>query len=477
MDKAAENHDRTRDSGVVSRRGFLHSSALMLGAAAASGPLQALLARSRRGLALADERYGSLRPVEDQTTGLPLLMLPAGFRYLSYGWTGDRMSDGTITPRLHDGMAVTTSSYGHVTLTRNHEISGNGKSFGPDQITYDPKAPGGTSNLIFNTEAGRFEKSWTSLSGTIKNCAGGPTPWKTWLTCEETVLAPGDMIGSAANQTPLECTQDHGWIFEVPALGDADPVPLQEMGRFVHEAIAVDPETGIVYETHDCPTAGFYRFIPNEQGVLRKGGRLQMLRAVGRDDLSRKVRGKGPFKVEWVDIKDPTRAHSPGGKDGLGVYMQGKDQGASTFARLEGCWCGPKEIYFVSTSGGDASLGQIWALDPKTQRLRLVFESPSADVLNMPDNITVSPRGDLILCEDGTWPKQRLHGLTTDGRIYVFAENNIDLRGERNGIRGEFYDSEWAGATFSPDGEWLFVNIQTPGITFAITGPWSKTTA
>ncbi len=100
-----------------------------------------------------------------------------------------------------------------------------------------------------------------------------------------------------------------------------------------------------------------------------------------------------------------------------------------------------------------------------------MFESPSADVLNAPDNITVSPRGGLVLCEDGDGD-QFLHGLTVDGEIFQFAKNNTVLNGEQNGITGNFTGSEFAGACYSPDGDWLFVNIQTPGITLAITGPW-----
>ncbi|MGH7960751.1 MAG: alkaline phosphatase PhoX, partial [Candidatus Binatia bacterium] len=94
--------------------------------------------------------------------------------------------------------------------------------------------------------------------------------------------------------------------------------------------------------------------------------------------------------------------------------------------------------------------------------------------LDNPDNITVSPRGGLLLCEDGDLVGQRLIGLTPAGEAFPFAQNNVVLNGEKNGIVGDFRDKEWAGACFSKDGKWLFANIQTPGITFAITGPWNK---
>jgi secreted PhoX family phosphatase len=153
------------------------------------------------------------------------------------------------------------------------------------------------------------------------------------------------------------------------------------------------------------------------------------------------------------------------------VTDQGRDHGGALFARLEGAWYGAGRVFFVSTDGGDAEQGQVWEYDPEGDRLRLLFESPSASVVNMPDNICVSPRGGLLLCEDGVGP-QFVHGLTVDGQVFQFARNNVVLAGERNEIEGDFRDTEFAGATYSPDGRWLFFNIQTPGISFAVTGPW-----
>ena len=92
----------------------------------------------------------------------------------------------------------------------------------------------------------------------------------------------------------------------------------------------------------------------------------------------------------------------------------------------------------------------------------MLFQSPSAAVLNAPDNITVSPRGGLVLCEDGSGD-EFLHGLTLDGQIFQFCRNTTVLNGERNGISGNFTGSEFAGACYSPNGEWLFVNDPGPG--------------
>jgi secreted PhoX family phosphatase len=153
------------------------------------------------------------------------------------------------------------------------------------------------------------------------------------------------------------------------------------------------------------------------------------------------------------------------------VRQQGVAKGGAIFARLEGAWFGDGRLYITATSGGQAGMGQVWEIDPKASTLRLIFESPGSAVLNMPDNVCLSPRGAIVLCENGA-TEPRIHGLTRDGRIFTFARNHVRLNGERNRLAGDFRIGEFAGATFSPDGTWLFVNIQRPGITFAITGPW-----
>jgi secreted PhoX family phosphatase len=218
--------------------------------------------------------------------------------------------------------------------------------------------------------------------------------------------------------------------------------------------------------------SGLYRFIPKVPGDLAKGGKLEMLAVDNRERLDTRVdQPKGvEYAIAWVPIDRPNRAHDRM-TDGKGVYSQGLAQGGATFARLEGAWHGGGRIFVTATSGGNAKMGQVWEIDPARARLRLVFESPGQDVLAMPDNICVSPRGGLVLCEDGPG-NSHVHGLTTDGRIFPFIRNNALIEPGQGRRAGDFRDSEFAGATFSPDGRWLFVNIQDPGVTFAITGPW-----
>ncbi|MEW6322591.1 MAG: alkaline phosphatase PhoX [Acidobacteriota bacterium] len=444
----------------MNRRAFLRHAALAGGAAMAT-PFEALVARlaadGRAGLVI--DGYGPLSPVRDDTTGLPLLQLPKGFRYLSYGWTGDPLDDGARTPGSHDGMAAFPGRGSRVILMRNHEGT-RGPAFGAP--VYDSAAGGGTTSLEFDTARGAWLGARARLGGTLRNCAGGPTPWGSWLTCEETVFEPGP---------GAPWRRRHGYVFEVPVDGDATAEPLIALGRFVHEAAAVDPATGIVYQTEDARQAGLYRFVPKHRDDLSRGGQLEMLAVAGRPrfDTRSNVSSGTLLPITWVPIDLPDQS----GRDGSGVFEQGARRGGATFARLEGCTFSQGRLYVTATSGGNARMGQVWELNPGAATLRLLFESPGPDVLNMPDNACPSPRGGLVLCEDGTM-NPCVHGLTDEGQIFRFARNNVVLDGSHHGIEGDFRSSEVAGATFSPDGQWLFFNVQRPGFTVAVTGPWAR---
>jgi uncharacterized repeat protein (TIGR03803 family) len=399
--------------------------------------------------------YGPIVPIPDDTTGLPLLELPEGFRYLSYGWRGDVMSDGVPCPGQHDGMGVVGVEGDTILIVRNHEQSTGRPYLDAPSITYAPDGAGGTTTLTFDVREGRWVKMWSSLAGTVRNCAGGVTPWGTWITGEET-LADG-----------------HGWLFEV-APEKGVPVPLRAMGRFVHEAVMVDPSTGYVYETEDESPAGFYRFVPIAPGRLEEGGDLFMLKVKNRPnlDLAREGTVGTIWDVEWVPVPDPpATARSP--------HDQGKAAGGASFRRLEGCWWGERSGYFVSTNGGPEGEGQVFEYDPETETLTLLYASPSGREVDNPDNLTVTPRGGLLLCEDAAGDSvagERLVGLTLEGTTFVFARNNVRLARRYNDRvgAGDYTRQEFAGACYSPDGRWLFVNVQVPGITFAITGPWGS---
>ncbi len=456
----------------MTRRRFLRNAAL------ASGGLmfQGLLAFQERalsgaGLAYAQSgngAYGTLVPTKAMNTGDTFLALPEGFHYTVIGKAGSPMSDSFRTPIAHDGMATFVSK-GELRIVRNHEINNRlGKpdiAFGNREFAYDKMAAGGTTTLIINPQTREVIKDFVSLSGTLQNCAGGPTPWGSWVSCEETTLGT-TKAKTATGQEYGGFSQPHGYCFEVPAFSNAPapPVPLKAMGRFVHEAIAVDPKTGIVYETEDNNPAGFYRFLPQRKNRLAEGGRLQMLAIKDKPQYDTRTGQsiKQRLPVVWVEIPNPDPAETE--TSPLAVFKQGQAAGGAAFARLEGCCYGNQRIYFTATSGGDNRLGQVWEYQPRGKNegeLTLLYQSTDRAVLDMPDNLTVSPRGGLVLCEDGR-EDNYLRGLTKDGRIFDFAKNIVP----------GFEAIEFAGATFTPDGETLFVNIQAAGLTLAIWGRW-----
>lgn len=428
-----------------------------------------LLAASR-----AAAGYGPLSPKTDLSTGLKLLALPDGFEYLSFGWTGQIMDDRRPTPTNHDGMAVCAGRDGIIALVRNHELTaGEGPRCFVEGGMYDQNEIGGTTSLLFDPDRGRLVKSYTSLGGTIRNCAGGRTPWGSWLSCEETFRSWSDRPGRL----------NHGYIFEVPAFGISNGRPIRSAGRFSHEAVAVDPRTGNLYETEDEYESAIYKYVPpggsGSAGSLRDGGALFAMVVDGeaRKDMSGGFDLGDRFEVSWQRVEDPEAKEA---------RAFDSASHAAVFSRGEGCWEEGGLIYFVSTNGGAEKLGQVWRYDPNTETLMLLYEARDEHVLDGPDNLTVTPRGGIVLCEDGRSRPMRLVGLTVAGAAFTFAENRIDLkRGDIDVIdaafpgaaanlwyeaEGDFSGEEWAGATCH--GDWLFANVQRPGVTFAIRGPW-----
>jgi secreted PhoX family phosphatase len=365
---------------------------------------------------------------------------------------------------------------------RNHELTEVPFFEGPfdpaaDHI-YDHAVSGGCTTIEFDPRSGRFGTAWSSLVGTAENCAGGATPWDSWLSCEETT------VGLDAG-----CEKPHGYVFEVPAAanGPVVPEPLRAMGRFLHEAVAVDP-TGIIYLTEDNgePADGFYRFIPHRRGQLRAGGRLQMLAVDGHpayDTTTGQSLGV-ELDVHWVDIDDPDPAGAEA--EPAAVFFQGLEKGGAKFLGGEGVAWQAGSVYFTASEGGDAALGQVWAYRTRGRdrgKLRLVFESTDAERLDQPDNIGASPGGGLVVCEDGDGEDVAggtnfVRGIDRQGRIFPFAENttplDLSLLEPDEFAPGTFGTSEFAGASFSRDGKWMFVNIQYLGTTYAITGPWGR---
>jgi secreted PhoX family phosphatase len=431
-----------------------------------TGALSELFAGTAAAQGIGHQGYGPLVPDPNG-----LLDLPEGFRYRVLSREGDTLRSGEgPVPSNHDGMTALPGRGGRVHLVRNHENRVTGRISVPTVpgLTYDPMGKGGCTTLTLDSR-NRVLAERVSIAGTAVNCAGGPTPWRTWLTCEETE----DKAGTNGY------TKDHGFIFEVDPVDPhrSGAVPLTAMGRFAHEAIAVDPARGVVYETEDAfqkPFGLFYRFLPEKPlggpGSLRAGGRLQAMRVPGVPDLSVVQETGAAFNgVQWVDVPDPLARTTPIRLQDFGP------EGITHAQKLEGCYWGGRYVYFVSSfarrsngSGAD-HYGQIWRYDPRRRRLTLVIVfGPDTDVLpgESPDNICLAPSGGLMVCEDGSGI-QHVYGVTRSGEVYAMARNRQNI-----GTAQAPAYSEFAGVTFSPDGRTMYVNCYTPGTTFAVTGPW-----
>jgi secreted PhoX family phosphatase len=448
---------------VISRRSFVLSSGVAAVAAsgsmarviAAASPVHAQSPRGRGPFT----GYGDLVPDPNG-----LLELPRGFHYRVFSREGEAMAHGGLVPSSHDGMAAFSAGRLGSWLVRNHELDAEGVLedglFPVEPVkgaTYDPDGVGGTTTLLVGHDR-RLLHQRVSLAGTSTNCAGGPTPWHTWLTCEET-----DEVAS----------KPHGYVFEVDPVLGGNPEPIRAMGRFEHEAVGFTRGgVALLTEDADGPHGCVYLFRPNRplrgRGSLHAGGTLAAMAVDGvTTDLSIVQEPGTVLGVRWIPVLTPDP-----GEDDTPVREQAIDAGATPVMKAEGVWTGlDGSLWFVSSRGdgpdaedeGDVSAalhsGQIWRYDPYEDTIELVVLFPHGSRFDGPDNITAGPHGFALACTDGE-DDQWLVGINDHGGTFPFAFNALN-------------DAEFAGATFSGDGQTLFVNIQgPPAMTFAIWGPW-----
>lgn len=453
---------------VSTRRTFIRSGSLFL---AATGSLADVILAARPAHARARSRCahpGSPRAGYGELVADPAgrLDLPAGFSYRLFSQSGEPLSDGRRVPSSHDGMAAFSAGRRGTWLVRNHELEpGDVQEDGLVPVatlpgaTYDRAGVGGTTTLLVSPRR-ELVQHHVSLAGTLDNCAGGPSPWGTWLTCEETLAV---------------LDEPHGYVFEVDPRRGGDPAPIIGMGRFEHEAVAFD-RRGRAYLTEDAdtPLGCVYRFTPERplqgRGSLHAGGVLEALAIEGaRPDLSVLTEPGARLRVRWLPVPNP----NPLGAE-ASVREQAILLGATPIKKAEGAWSDHDgQIWLVSSYGGGpdgedagdvtavAHAGQIFRYDPRSEQIELVAFFPPGAPYDGPDNITAGPHGFAVACTDGE-DDQYLIGISEAGEVFPLAHNAAS-------------DDEFAGATFAPDGDTLFVNIQgDPAFTLAIWGPWAS---
>ena len=387
-----------------------------------------------------------------EEAGSPYLALPRGFQARRIQSVGERMTDSYRVPGAPDAMGVFPGANNTWVLMRNHEVGFedfatmamvDNTSAMPTSV-YDKAAGGGVSRVVLDRDTLEVKSSNMVLGGTIRNCAGGLSPWG-WMTCEETMA------------------ERHGYVFLCDPNADTlqDYKRIPSYGRFNHEACVVEESTHIAYLTEDRYDSCFYRFVPNTPNRPFEGT-LQALKVVGKNKLntSNNLEEGAEFEVEWVDVTKPDPQYD-------NVRYESQDKGATIFRRGEGLWIGGGKIYFSCTSGGPADAGQIFEFTPdrarKGGRLKLIVQSKSKSILDMPDNITISPQGELFAAEDGSG-SQYICRIDRYGKVHKFAKNI-------------YSGSEFAGVCFTPDGKGMFVNIQHNGVTLLVTGPFHSLTS
>ncbi len=462
----------------IDRRQFLARSA----AVTAGATLAGIFAEAGPAGAFPIGGYGPL-----VTDPAGIVDLPAGFTYKVLASSNTIVTPGALpdiaatqlglrspaenlgaVPGAQDGMgSVYDPATKRTYLVCNHELTTSSTpvptTFRDAPVfTHDggTDADGGCTVLVLD-EFMEVIEHFPIIAGTIRNCAGGMTPWGTWITCEENT--------SGASGTAR--LQNHGYLFEMDPRTGQVAGPYSAMGRANHEAVSIDPTTSDAYITEDATGSVVYKFVPTDTskqfGSLGNGGSLFAMKVPGKANF-------GDFGTVGETVTGVTWTPCPGSPDIAGLAASFPSADVTRGNKVEGCWWIEGAFWFVSsysTAGAYPHNGQVFKYDPTTSAITLIARIPQGGanvtltdgvttqthLLRDPDNLAATPYGGAIWSQDGG-SAQYLACVEADGSYFPLAKNPAG--------------GEWAGAHFSADGKWLFANQQTRGLTLAITGPW-----
>lgn len=433
-----------------SRRDFLRTLFWSAGATSVPAWLTACSGGSGAGggLPTATSRFANIGPL--QAPDANGIRLPQGFSSRVVAVAGEAPVGGgsALWHVFPDGSGIFPRTGGGWIYVSNSEVPGVGSlTFSFPELSAIPGIDeligvagqfvpglGGASALVFDA-GGNVVDCYLILSGTTFNCAGGATPWNTWLSCEEF---------------------NDGRVWECDPYGLLPAVPKSALGIFAHEAVAVDAASRTVYMTEDLPDGRFYRFVatvsdwPTGGRARFEQGQLQVLQVLGDPNTAE----NNPLAVRWLD------AANPGARQ-----VDNRLPDSTAFDGGEGVWLRAGIVYFATK--GDS---RIWAYDTQAQTLEIIYDFATATgsdkILSGVDNLTVTSAGDILVAEDGG--DMQLCVILPDRRVLPLLQ-----------VTGQDA-SEVSGPAFSPDGRRLYFNSDRGsrnglglGITYEVLLPFA----